>query len=299
MRKIYPRPKRATRKQRGEDAIVGREAQLEAHVTTSGETTINDAPVLNEGLISESDKPKRSRRGRRGSRRNDADGSTEITAAEISAGVTEPTVEGKAPEAEATVDAASSDVPQEDKPQRSRRGRGRPRKSEVAADDTSAESSVSVENTTEVQPESAPVTEATNEAEEAKKKPARRGRKPKVKVDDAPTEVTTEEPTQPVAEEPTNEPAADAVVEEGSDKPKRGRGRGRRHTPEAVPESATAPSVSDLKAQLLEDGVDAGTTVTTDDAEKPKRGRGRGRPRKAETEGQATDSAPQETTETE
>jgi ribonuclease E len=111
--------------------------------------------------------------------------------------------------------------------------------------------------------------------------------------------VTAEEPTQPVSEEPANELAADAAVEDGSDKPKRGRGRGRRHAPEAVTESTTAPSVSDLKAQLLDDGVDAGTTATKDDAEKPKRGRGRGRPRKADTEGQATDSTPQETTETE
>ena len=57
---LTPRPKRATRKQRGEDAIASQEAQLEAHATTSGETTINDAPVLNEGLMSESEKPKRS-----------------------------------------------------------------------------------------------------------------------------------------------------------------------------------------------------------------------------------------------
>ena len=296
---LTPRPKRATRKQRGEDAIVSQEAQLEAHATTSGETTINDAPVLNEGLMSESEKPKRSRRGRRGSRRNDADGSTEITAAETSAGVTKPTVEGQAPEAEAAVDAATSDVPQEDKPQPTRRGRGRPRKSEVAANDTPAESSTPVENNTEVQPESAPGKEAVDEAEKPKKKPARRGRKPKVKADDAPAEVTAEQPTQPVAKQPTNKLATDAAVEDGSDKPKRGRGRGRRHTPEAVTESATAPSVSDLKVQLLEDSVDAGTTATTDDAEKPKRGRGRGRPRKADAEGQATDSAPQGTTETE
>ena len=296
---LTPRPKRATRKKRGEDAIVSQEAQLEAHATTSGETTINDAPVLNEGLVSESEKPKRSRRGRRGSRRNDADGSIEKIAVETSAGITEPTAEDKAPEAEATVAAAKVDVAQEDKSQRTRRGRGRPRKTEAATDDTSAESSAPVENTTEVQPESAPVIEAINEAEKPNKKPARRGRKPKVEADDAPAEVTAEEPTQPVAEEPANELAADVAVEDGSDKPKRGRGRGRRHAPEAVTESTTAPSVSDLKAQLLEDGVDAGTTATTDDAEKPKRGRGRGRPRKADTEGQATDSASQETTEME
>ena len=296
---LTPRPKRATRKQRGEDAIARQEAQLEAHATTSGETTINDAPVLNEGLMSESEKPKRSRRGRRGSRRNDTDSSTEITVVETRAEVTEPAVDGKAPESEATIDAATSDVPKEDNPQRTRRGRGRPRKSEVAADDSSAEASVPLENTTDVQPESAPVTEAVNEAGEPEKKPVRRGRKPKAKADDAPAEVTTEEPTQIVAEKPATELATDATVEDGSDKPKRGRGRGRRRATEVVTESTTAPSVSDLKAQLLEDGVDAGTTATTDDAEKSKRSRGRGRPRKADTEGKAPDSAPQETTETE
>ena len=95
------------------------------------------------------------------------------------------------------------------------------------------------------------------------------------------------------------EQSAEATVEEGSDKPKRGRGRGRRRAPEATTEDTAAPSVSDLKAQLLEDGVDAGTTAATGDAEKPKRGRGRGRPLKADTEAQATDSAPQQTTETE
>lgn len=159
---LTPRPKRATRKQRGEDAIVSQEAQLEAHATTSGEITINDAPVLNEGLMSESEKPKRSRRGRRGSRRNEADVSTEVIAEETSARITQPTAEDEAPEAEATVDAATSDVSKEDKPQGTRRGRGRPRKSEVAADDTAVGSSASAENTTEDQPERAPVTEATN-----------------------------------------------------------------------------------------------------------------------------------------
>ncbi|MEC8126051.1 MAG: Rne/Rng family ribonuclease [Pseudomonadota bacterium] len=306
---LTPRPNRATRKQRGENAIAAQEAQLETHATTSGETTINDAPVLNEGLMSESEKPKSSRRGRRGSRRNDADGSTETTAVETSAEVTEPAVEGNASDAESTVDAATFDVPQKDKPQPTRRIRGRPRKSEVAAADTSAKSSASLDTsaepaapleiTTEVQLDSAPITAAVNEAEEPKKKPARRGRKPKAKADEAPAEETAEEPKQPVAEERTTKLAAAAAVEEGLDKPKRGRGRGRRHASEPVIEGSTAPSVSDLKAQLLEDGVDAGTTATTDDAEKPKRGRGRGRPRKAATKAQATDSPPQETTETE
>ena len=55
---LAPRPKRAERKQRGENAIASHEARLETHTTTSGETTIDDAPVLNEGLMSESEKPK-------------------------------------------------------------------------------------------------------------------------------------------------------------------------------------------------------------------------------------------------
>ena len=296
---LTPRPKRAERKQRGEDAIASQEAQLEAHATTSGETTIDDAPVLNEGLMAETEKPKRSRRGRRGSRRNGADDATETTAIETPTEVTEPVVEAKAPETETPDEAETSEAPKDDKPQRARRGRGRPRKSEVAADDNAAESPVTVENTAEAQPESAVVAETNAEAEEPKKKPARRGRKPKAKADEAPAEVATAEPAQTVTEVVATEQSAEATVEDSSDKPKRGRGRGRRRAPEAATEDTAAPSVSDLKAQLLEDGVDAGTTAATGDAEKPKRGRGRGRPRKADTEAQATDSAPQETTETE
>ena len=297
---LTPRPKRAERKQRGENAIANQEAQLEAHATTSGEITIDDAPVLNEGLMSESERPKRARRGRRGSRRtNEVNSATETPAVETPTEVTEPAGEAKVSETEATAEAATSDVPQEGKPQRARRGRGRPRKTEIAANEDSPESSAAVEDPAEVKPESAPVTEANDDAEKPKKKPARRGRKPKPGADDAPTEVIVEEPTQPEAEEPAAEKAADVAVDEGSDKPKRGRGRGGRRAPEAVTESFTAPSVSDLKAQLLDDGVDAGTTVTAEDAEKPKRGRGRGRLRKADTQAQTPDSVPQETTETE
>ena len=296
---LTPRPKRAERKQRGEDAIASQEAQLEAHATTSGETTIDDAPVLNEGLMAETERPKRSRRGRRGSRRNGADDATETTAIETPTEVTEPVVEAKAPETETPDEAETSEAPKDDKPQRARRGRGRPRNTEVAADDNAAESPATVENTAEAQPESAVVTETNAEAEEPKKKPARRGRKPKAKADEAPAEVATVEPAQTVTEVVATEQSAEATVEDSSDKPKRGRGRGRRRAPEAATEDTAAPSVSDLKAQLLEDGVDAGTTAATGDAEKPKRGRGRGRPRKADTEAQATDSAPQETTETE
>ena len=297
---LTPRPKRAERKQRGEDAIANQEAQLEAHATTSGETTIDDAPVLNEGLMSESEKPKRARRGRRGSRRtNEVEGTTETPVVETPTEAAEPVVEAKAPETEATDESATSDVPQEDKPQRVRRGPSRPRKTEIATNEDLAESSIAVEDTAEVRPESAPETEANNDAEEPKKKPARGGRKPKPKTDDASTEITAEEPSQPEAEETVAEKAADVAVDEGSDKPKRsrGRGRGRGRAPEAATESFTAPSVSDLKVQLLDDGVNAGTTATTGDAEKPKRGRGR--TRKAETRAQTLDSAPQETTETE
>ncbi len=295
---LTPRPKRAKRKQRGENAIASQEAQLEAHATTSGETTIDDAPVLNEGLMSESEKPKRSRRGRRGSRRNDEAGDvTETTATQTPTEAPEPATEAKAPEAEASVETATADAPTEEKPKRASRGRGRPRKSEAAAEssaDNQADTPVA-----QAEPETAPATEATEATEEPKKKPARRGRKPKAKAEETPTEAVSEAPAQPVAEEPATEKAADTTANDDSDKPKRGRGRGRRRAPEATTESTAAPSVSDLKAQLLDDGVDAGTTASTEDAEKPKRGRGRGRPRKADTEAQATDSAPQETTETE
>jgi hypothetical protein len=39
---LSPRPKRAQRKQRGEEAIASQEAKLENHATTSGETTIDE-----------------------------------------------------------------------------------------------------------------------------------------------------------------------------------------------------------------------------------------------------------------
>jgi len=69
------RPKRAERFARGEAAVAEQQAKLEEHSVTSGEDTLHDQPVLNEGMIGE-DKPKRSRRSRRGSRRRSDDAIT-------------------------------------------------------------------------------------------------------------------------------------------------------------------------------------------------------------------------------
>ena len=303
---LTPRPKRAQRKQRGENAIASQEAQLEAHATTSGETTIDDAPVLNEGLMSESEKPKRARRGRRGARRNEeSSNTTETTVAQTQLEVAEPATEAKAPEAETVVEVTPAEVTpaeatSEEKPKRASRGRGRPRKSGIAEENNADAQAEPV--ATQAEPENAPAieTETSETTEEPTKKPARRGRKPKAKAEETPTEVVSEVASQPVAEEPATDKGADTEVNDDSDKPKRGRGRGRRRAaPEATTESSAAPSVSDLKAQLLEDSVDASASASTEDADKPKRGRGRGRPRKADTPAQGTDSAPQETTETE
>ena len=48
-------------------------------------------------------------------------------------------------------------------------------------------------------------------------------------------------------------------------------------------------SLSDLKAQLLDDTSETGSSGATETSEKTKRGRGRGRPRKVETEAEAAD----------
>ena len=96
---------------------------------------------------------------------------------------------------------------------------------------------------------------------------AERTPQPPVETDIA-LKVTTE------AENGADNPAPTANPEQ----PKRGRGRGRRRAPD-VAESAPDWSVSDLKAQLMED-VTEPTKADSAEPEKAKR-RGRGRPRKA------------------
>lgn len=300
---LSPRPKRAERMARGEAAIADQEAKLETHSTTSGDTLIDDAPVLNDGLMSESNKPKRSRRGRRGARRRDdaPEGAVEITAtvtdipeAEASAETAVVSEAPAAPEAESAETAEISDVAPP------KRGRGRPRKAVAKP-----EESVQLEMATPVASESEalPVTEmpivegsdaqvehaegsVDAAPEEAKPKRTRRGRKPKAEVIAAPSASDTPVDTQP-APEPESAIAVEstpvATAEEDTvpaepqvTKPaRRGRGRGR---PAAKATESAMPNVSDMKATLLEDGA----VAASDSENKPKRSRGRGR-KKVET----------------
>ncbi|MGB1966875.1 MAG: hypothetical protein ACPHOJ_01025, partial [Litorivicinaceae bacterium] len=101
-------------------------------------------------------------------------------------------------------------------------------------------------------------------------------------------EETPELTSGTIPEEPAPEKSPDEAIEGDADKQKRSRGRGRRKAPEATVEGASAPSASDLKAQLLDDGAETGSPTATETSEKPKRGRGRGRPRKVETEVEVT-----------
>ena len=291
---LAPRPKRAERKQRGEKAIASHEARLETHTTTSGETTIDDAPVLNEGLMSESEKPKRPRRGRHGSRQTNVSNETpKAISPENVTAASKVTIDSTAPQSGPTMEPKPADTPTEDKPRPTRRGRGRPRKSESTVEDNLVEVEVEVtaqvDTVVEEQQESTPATEISEAAEESKKKPARRGRKPKAKTDEEPLEETPELISGTIREEPEPEKSPDEAIEGDADKQKRSRGRGRRRAPEATVEGTSAPSASDLKAQLLDDGAETGSPAATETSEKPKRGRGRGRPRKVETEAEAAD----------
>ena len=74
------------------------------------------------------------------------------------------------------------------------------------------------------------------------------------------------------------------IEENEADKPKRGRSwtRGSPETTDAQP----APSVTDLRAQLVEDGAN-GNAPTSDAQNRPKQ-RGRGRPRKSDPDGNST-----------
>ena len=290
---LAPRPKRAERKQRGENAIASHEARLETHTTTSGETTIDDAPVLNEGLMSESEKPKRPRRGRHGSRQTNGSNETpKAISPENVTAASKVTTESTAPQSGPTMEPKPADAPTEDKPRPTRRSRGRPRKSEAAVGENFVEVEVAVtapvDTVVEEQQESKPATEISEAAEESKKKPARRGRKPKVKADEVPLEETPELASGTIPEEPAAAKSPDEAIQGDADKQKRSRGRGRRRAPEATVEGASAPSASDLKAQLLDDGAETGSPAATETSEKPKRGRGRGRPRKVETEAEVT-----------
>lgn len=288
---LTPRPKRAERLARGAAAIAEQEAKLETHSTTSGEDLIDDAPVLNDGLMTDSEKPKRARRGRRGARRRDGDASDsadqlmtssneaidEPSTASDDAVSVQPTIEAPEPETTGVDVGVPAQVDDsESAPKRARRGRGRARKEDTESSDTTGSEALEV-----VADETPP---AAVEPDADKPKPARRGRKPKaaVEVTDTPAEaaadpvsatpVTTVITEEPVTTDATPE-ISTATADSASDtKARRGRGRGRK--PQQVAESTAIPSVSDVKASLLDDGV---VVDSTDDTEKPKRGRGRGR----------------------
>jgi len=289
---LNPRPKRAERRARGEAAIAEQEAKLETHSTTSGEDLIDDAPVLNDGLMTENEKPKRARRGRRGSRRQDESTDQTITTSpkvEMEVEVVAPAMDTSSPEAPVAEDNSEAEATA---PKRPRRGRGRPRKDEANnAEPTASSVSTEIEPVAETVSTVAENTEveATPSADVEKPKRARRGRKPKADsevastVTDSVNEPPAVESTSTDVAEMTPQPAtlevpqADtpAAVDAPETKVRRGRGRGRK--PTQVAEGTQAPSVSDVKASLLDDGI----VVATDDADKPKRGRGRGR-KKAE-----------------
>ena len=285
---LTSRPKREQRKQRGEAAITSQEAQLETHVTTSGEISIDNAPVLNEDLMANDDKPKRTRRGRRGSKRS-ADIEMHATSKVESSSRTDLILVDEPIEASSPESASVNAVTLGEKPKAERRGRGRPRK--VAEID---EASVAKPIQSDELATPAAVSSVQTEIEipqEIVKKPARRGRKPKVEpVDDA--VVSNKVDTTVILESPISEESAEKSVSRKVNKdenatinseetPKRGRGRGnRRATPGT--ESRETPSVSEVKAQLQDDTAGI-KKESIEDTDKVKRGRGRGRPRKTAT----------------
>ncbi|MDP5328286.1 MAG: Rne/Rng family ribonuclease [Litorivicinaceae bacterium] len=355
---LTPRPKRAERFARGESAIADQQAKLEEHSMTSGEETLNDQPVLNEGMISD-DKPKRSRRSRRGSRRRSEESGIVDQANSLTAGDDLDRDEIEPTAVEATTQAAtgpSVDVisvagspespedallDQPDMPQRTaevlgaptgepapakraRRGRARKPKgtddtalqaiSTLDANDESSPVTIAVETQAEVTvpTEDSPVPTTAADLSPA---PARRGRgrKPKATDDaDAPMqpdldhvallegggsapEIEADSSAPEMVETPDQSTSIDADDEAiavpvasatpdpetviGSDpiapKARSRRGRGR-VTP--APTASVIPSVSDVKAALLED---APSTPIETTATPVKKGRGRGRPKAA------------------
>ena len=87
-----------------------------------------------------------------------------------------------------------------------------------------------------------------------------------------------------------SKPAVPVVEEDEVEKPKRGRGRGRRGSTEAI-DALPTPSVTDLRAQLVEDGT-GGETPTSDAENRPKQ-RGRGKPRKSDSDENSASEAPE------
>ena len=292
---LAPRPKRPERRQRGKDSIANQEAKLEAHTVTSGETTIDDAPVLNEGVISETENPKRTRRGRRGSRRENM--AVEISENNVKEKVIGQSVQESKTEEPSqsgtTIEVTNSPTPQqtssEDEPRRASRGRGRPRKNQSKNDVSGSEKTETMDKADEIlgarsnKKLSAGIEQTGEQVKAPKKKPAR-SKKVKEQHEDTVDKVAPDMTAIPVSDtEP--KPPAPVIEENEADKPKRGRGRGRRGSPETT-DAQPAPSVTDLRAQLVEDGAN-GNAPTSDAQNRPKQ-RGRGRPRKSDPDGNST-----------
>ena len=295
---LAPRPRRTQRRQRGKDAITNQEAKLEAHTVTSGETAIDDAPVLNEGVISETEKPKRARRGRRGSRR-------ENMAPEILESNEKSQILGETSEASETESLSQSgasvavkdskatqEISSEDRPKGKSRGKGRPRKDQTRTDLSESEKIDAIAKADEILiagSDENPSTENEQPVENVKtpnKKPAR-SKRVKEALEDTIDKVAPDT-TSVSSSDKEPKPATTIVQENEADKPKRLRGRGRRGSPE-VPDASPTPSVTDLRAQLVEDGADS-KAPTSDEQNRPKQ-RGRGRPRKSASDENSSSEA--------
>jgi ribonuclease E len=297
---LAPRPKRPQRRQRGKDAIANQEAKLEAHTVTSGETAIDDAPVLNEGVISETEKPKRARRGRRGSRRENM--APEILETNEKEQVIVEAVEVSETESLSQSDAsvavkdstATQEASSEDRPKGKSRGKGRPRKDQTKTDTSESDKINAIAKADEITiaiSDENPSAENERQAENVKtpnKKPARSKR-----VKEAPEDTIDKVAPDTAVSSSEKKPKPAAAIVEGNeaDKPKRIRGRGRRGSPE-LPDASPTPSVTDLRAQLVEDGADS--KAPTSDARNRSKQRGRGRPRKSAPD----DNSASEATET-
>jgi hypothetical protein len=208
---------------------------------------------------------------------------------------------------------STSETAGDEQPSSARRGRGRPRKADAA----SKTPATVIEAAVETLPSD--IKEVTAEVglkvSDAPKKPARRGRKPKAEVqsETPATEPMTKPVTEATAESAPKAPAEetgatskaaadlepstdDSLPTDISGQPKRSRGRGRRHASK-IAESGPGLSVSDLKAQLMEDGTEP-AKIDSAEPEKAKR-RGRGRPRKDVGSDPAPTTSPANTAESE
>ena len=285
---LPPRPKRPQRRQRGKDAIASQEAKLEAHTVTSGEIAIDDAPVLNEGVISETEQPKRARRGRRGSRREnmapeilEINEKEQILAEAVAASETRGLSQSGASIA-VKDSTATQETSSEDRPKGASRGKGRPRKNQTKTDTSESEK---IEVITKVGETPMAVSDENPSAENEQpvenvktpNKKAARSKRVKEESEDTINKVAPDTTAVPSSDKEPK-PAAAIVQENEADKPKRIRGRGRRVTPE-VPDASPTPSVTDLRAQLVEAGAD--NKAPKSDAQNRPKQRGRGRPRKS------------------